>query len=202
MTIWMWRFLQKKTKAIIGISIFYAILITLCILLSLLKLSIFIFSNIIDPNFTAIYITSIYAIIILFVLMFYRFRYFIKIIMAFGILVSMYFLGILWLRDALFEQHSVKIEVSDNIDIVVLEASIRVVGEQYFYIVENGIFLKFLATAHSSKPEFRYGNYNIEYIDDDTFAIIYEYSNVQDIYLFFDVIDDKVYFSSKSYVPR
>jgi len=47
MTIFMWRFLQKKTKAIIGTSVFYAILMTIFIFLEILNLRLFVVSNII-----------------------------------------------------------------------------------------------------------------------------------------------------------
>ena len=116
-------------------------------------------------------------------------------------LVSMCFLGIGCLLNVSSDRQIVKIEVSDSIDIIVAErANLFRVKDQYFYNVEKGIFLKSLVDIHT--PELRYENYNVEYIDDDTFAIIYEYSNVQNIYLFFDVIDSKVYFSNKSYVSR
>lgn len=135
------------------------------------------------------------------IIMFYKIKLFIKIIVAFVMLVSMFFLGIVWLSYVSSERQIIKIEVSDNIDVIVAERANLFRGkDQYFYIVENGIFLRLLIDNHTS--EFRYGNYTVEYIDDDTFAIIYEYTNVQDIYLFFDVIDDKVYFSCKSYVSR
>ena len=201
MTIWMWRFLQKKTKAIIGISIFYAILMTIFIILEILNLRLFVVSNIIYPRGIITFITVIFMITISSIVMFYKIKLFIKIIVAFVMLVSMFFLGIVWLSCVSSERQIIKIEVSDNIDVIVAERANLFRGkDQYFYIVENGMFLKLLIDNHT--PEFRYGNYNVEYIDDDTFAIIYEYSNVQDIYLFFDVIDDKVYFSSKSYVSR
>lgn len=199
MTIFMWRFLQKKTKAIIGTSVFYTILMTIFIILEILNLRLFVVSNIIYPKGIIAIITVIFMITISWIIMFYKIKLFIKIIVAFVMLVSMFFLGIVWLSYVSSERQIIKIEVSDDIDVIVAERANLFRGkDQYFYIVENGIFLILLIDNHTS--EFRYGNYTVEYIDDDTFAIIYEYTNVQDIYLFFDVIDDKVYFSSKSYV--
>lgn len=202
MTVLMWRFIQKKTKFIISLSVFYAVLIASCIVLKLLRLKLIISSIVINPNIASMYITSIFMIIVGIILMFYKIKFIIKAMTLVSMLVSMFFLGMLWLRDALLDQHTDTIEVSENIDIVVIETNLRYGGEQYFYVVENDIFLKFLATASSFNPEFRYGYYGVEYIDNDTFHIVYEYSNTEDIYLIFDIVDGKVSFSKTILVTK
>src|SRR5690606_22647393 len=112
---------------------------------------------VIIPTATIVLMTMIFTFLTCSILIIYELKWYIKTLLSGIMLVSTFLIAYFFIYFAIFNPQTIKIEVTDEIDIVVLVTSIRFSSEQSFYIIENGVSLKFLVSTYTFRSSLKNG---------------------------------------------
>ncbi len=196
-----WYFLEKKTKTIIYLSLIYLVLTAILVFFEILSLRLYLFNSVIIPTATIALMTLIFTFLTCSILIIYELKWYIKTLLSGIMLVSTFLIAYFFIYFAIFNPQTIKIEVTDEIDIVVLETSIRFSSEQSFYIIENGVSLKFLVSTNTFRSSLKNGNYRVD-VYNERFTIVFDKSDIEIIILHFDLIDGEVVYNRTQIYER
>ena len=201
MNISMWRFLQKKTKLIMGISIFYVLLLIFNIVLINMNLNIVIFSVFISIHRIIFLIGSIYFFILGIILMYYKLGWKFKILNISYLIISffilIYFTGFYFVP----ELKSTRIKTESDVDILLLESKTYDYSI-YIFQIKHGIFAKTIAELDQSLYSLPVEVYEVE-VTEDGFVIITSHKNDDYyVYIYFEISQDEVSFLYELVMPK
>lgn len=197
----MWRLLQTKTKFIVIWTILFLSFFLFFILIELLNLRIFMFNFIIFPFQAIAYLVLTYLISLMITLIFYDLKWFIRLLLGFMTLFSVFIMAYFSIFMLLSDPKVIEINVNDETQIVVLESSV-LSADQSFYFKQFGVFVKYINSTSTHNSEFRYGNYTVELISNEQFIIVFNESASREIHLVYEVNNNQVYLVETLHIDK